>query len=321
MSLYQRNGIYYTKFKYQGKVIRRSTGCRTRRDAYQFQEKLRERLNCSPTSHYTFSDAAQRWLEEKSHKRSLSTDQTILAWLEPHLGNTYLSDITRDRVEQLRKMRLKGSSTETVNRYLQLLRAILRSARDDWEWIDKIPKVPMYPKPVREARFLTSAEFKSLVTELPPHLSAPAWFAVTTGLRTAAIQSLQWDWIDRSGLSIPARIQKNQAELTIPLSMTAWFVLAEQMLFTGKGTHVFVTPAGKPWSGKFTTRAWKSAAKRAGIPDLTFHDLRHTWASWMLQKGVPVNVVQELGGWKTREAMDIYARFSTESLERLAGYV
>jgi len=53
----------------------------------------------------------------------------------------------------------------------------------------------------------------------------------------------------------------------------------------------------------------------------TFHDLRHTFASWKLQEGVPEHVVMELMGHKTREAFKIYAQFSKESIERLAGYV
>lgn len=138
--------------------MRRSTRCTNKRDAQRFESELRRQLLAQKTqSGYTFSDAALRWLTEKKHKRSISTDLMILDWFEPHLANTYLSDISRDRVEQLRLMILAGRSRETVNRYMALLRSILRIARDDWEWVEKIPKIPMYPHSARPPQILKYA--------------------------------------------------------------------------------------------------------------------------------------------------------------------
>lgn len=314
--LYKRKNsrFWYTKLKHRGRVIQKSTRCTNKRDATVYQEQLRKRLQClRKQSDYTFGDAADRWLVEKQHKRSLSTDIMILNWFMARLEHTYLSGITRDKVEELRLEKRAESSTETVNRYFALLRSILRIARDDWEWIAKIPKVPMYPRQKRAPRFLSLEQFTSLAMELPPHLSAPAWFAVSTGLRTGAIQSLQWDWISRDGVRFPPEVMKNARWLTIPLSMTAWDVVAHQWnVHTG---YVFVNHVGKPWAEKFTTRAWKKATIRAGLEGVVFHDLRHTFASWRLQAGVPEPIVMALGGWESREAFKIYAHFSTASLQ------
>lgn len=315
---------WYVKLKHRGKVIRRSTGTSVKRDAQRVEAELRRHLSrLRQQSGYTFSDAAIRWLQEKKHKRSLSTDVMILEWFAPHLENTCLSEITRDEVERLRSLRLESSSENTVNRYFALLRAILKCARDDWEWVEKVPKVPMYAVKKREPRFLTWDGFVSLAEELPSHLSAPAWFAVSTGLRSAAIRSLRWDWINRDGVRFPPEVMKNGKWLRIPLSPTAWYVLAEALSLTSAGPQgvIFVNHAGNPWAGKFTTRAWYKAAKRAGLEGVTFHDLRHTFASWKLQDGVPEHVVMALGGWESREAFKIYARFSNQSLAKLAGYV
>lgn len=322
--LYKRGRIYWTKLKHRGRVVRQSTRSTNKRDAERYESELRRRLSAlRKQSGYTFSDAALRWLEEKKHKRSLSTDLMILDWFRPHLENTYLSEITRDRVEQLRKLKLEGCSESTVNRYFALLRAILKRARDDWEWVEKVPKVPMYQARTMTPRFLSYAQWISLMEQLPPSLRDPAWFAVSTGLRTNAVQSLQWGWIDRNGVKFPPEVMKNGKWLTIPLSDTAWHVVAERhQARTSRGRgFVFVNHVGDPWSGKFTTRAWHKAAKRAGLEGVTFHDLRHTFASWKLQEGVPEHVVMALGGWESREAFKIYARFSNQSLAKLAGYV
>jgi Phage integrase family len=55
---------------------------------------------------------------------------------------------------------------------------------------------------------------------------------------------------------------------------------------------------GKPvaWAN---TRAWREALKRAGIKDFRWHDLHDTWASWLVQRGAPSNVVQEVGAWES----------------------
>lgn len=330
--LYKRanSKFYYVKIKHRGRTIQRSTHTAVKREAERYQEWLRKELQASRSnSGHTFNEAALRWLEERSWKRSISTDTIILEWFARHLAGVYLSDITREKIEELRLLKKAESSESTTNRYFQVLRALLKEARDNWQWIEKIPKVPMYKKEPRSPRFLTWDQFICLTNQLPSHLASPAWFAVSTGLRTRAIQELRWEWISRDGVRLPPEIIKNKEWLAIPLSMTAWYVLAEiqNHTRTGSSSIVFVSDAGKPWTGKFTTRAWKKAAKRAGIPNVTFHDLRHTFASWALQgagifdKPIPPEIVMELGGWKDRDAFKIYGHHSTKSLERLAGYL
>jgi integrase len=66
------------------------------------------------------------------------------------------------------------------------------------------------------------------------------------------------------------------------------------------------------------TKAWRQALERAEIKDFRWHDLRHTWASWHVQAGTPLNVLQELGGWESVEMVRRYAHLSSE---HLAGYV
>ncbi|MGC9215175.1 tyrosine-type recombinase/integrase, partial [Acidithiobacillus sp.] len=68
-----------------------------------------------------------------------------------------------------------------------------------------------------------------------------------------------------------------------------------------------------------TTKAWYKALHRAGIqPGFRWHDLRHTWASWHAQRGTPLHVLQELGGWSSPVMVQRYAHLSTE---HLSGFV
>jgi len=62
------------------------------------------------------------------------------------------------------------------------------------------------------------------------------------------------------------------------------------------------------------TKAWREALKRAGIDDFRFHDLRHTWASWHVQRGTPLHILQELGGWESTEMVKRYAHLTAKHL-------
>ncbi|OOO01516.1 MAG: Tyrosine recombinase XerC [Chromatiales bacterium USCg_Taylor] len=66
------------------------------------------------------------------------------------------------------------------------------------------------------------------------------------------------------------------------------------------------------------TRAWRVALAKAGIPDFTWHDLRHTWASWHVMNGTRLEELQQLGGWKTLTMVTRYAHLSPEHLARVA---
>ncbi|HAE77246.1 MAG TPA: integrase [Morganella sp. (in: Bacteria)] len=62
----------------------------------------------------------------------------------------------------------------------------------------------------------------------------------------------------------------------------------------------------------------RAALKRAGIDDFRFHDLRHTRASWLIQSGVPLSVLQEMGGWESIEMVRRYAHLSPAHLQEYA---
>ena len=80
-----------------------------------------------------------------------------------------------------------------------------------------------------------------------------------------------------------------------------------------------ITRKGKYWSD--SNKAWKGALKRAGITNFRFHDLRHTWASWLVQPGVSLLALKEMGGWETLEMVQRYAHLSAGHLNEHAGKI
>lgn len=77
------------------------------------------------------------------------------------------------------------------------------------------------------------------------------------------------------------------------------------------------TYQGEPYKRVYT-KAWQKTLKRAGIENFRWHDLRHTWASWLAQKGVPLNDIQEMGGWETAAMVRRYAHLSPAHLAHRA---
>ena len=231
-----------------------------------------------------------------------------------------LDAIDRDLINRITRARIKdGVSNASVNRTLEILRAILRQAAFDWEWIERAPKVRMLPEPKKRIRWLTREEADRLLAELPAHLQATARFTLATGLRERNVTGLEWSQVDLSRRM--AWIHPDQAKarkpITVPLNDDAVVVLRGER---GKHAVRVFTFRGRPIDTAHGN-AWRKALKRAGIENFRWHDLRHTWASWHVQNGTPLNVLLELGGWSSYEMVQRYAHLSAEHLAAYAGNV
>ena len=322
MTLYKRKDSAYWWIKLPAikgelKPFYCSTGTANKRQAQKLHDKLKterweqEQLGVKPRR--TWDEAAARFLVETTHKRTQAWDKSMLKWFQPLLGGKGLEEINRAFLDEIRLERSKGVAPVTVNRYMALVRAILRKACFDWEWIDRVPKVGMLRDKGGRIRSLTQEEFARLLDELPEHLRDMAVFSVATGLRQGNVTRLQWHQIsmERRHLWVSADEHKNGKPHSVPLNEPAMQVLEKR-----KGdhpTHVF-TYEGNPIV-QVNTKAWRAALKRAGIEDFRWHDLRHTFATWHRQAGTPTHELQRLGGWKTLEMVERYAHVAPEGLQ------
>jgi len=266
---------------------------------------------------FTWEDAAARWLREQSHKASIHSDHLIINWLSNHLAQVEISQITKKVIDHLTDVKCsEGVSNATVNRMLALLRAVLRRAVTHWDILEKAPQVRLLREPSRRVRFLTREQAERLISELPDHLADMAIFSLSTGLRASNVTGLQWSQInlDKRLAWIHADQAKSRRSLAVPLNRDALAIVSKQIgrhpvyVFTYRGNRV----------SQVSTSAWYNALERAGISDFRWHDLRHTWASWHVQNGTPLNALQELGGWETASMVRRYAHFSVGHLANYA---
>lgn len=320
--LYRRGKTWYCRFSIGGTEVRRSAGTTDKKKAEEFEQRLREDLwrqvKLGDRPDYTWEDACVAWLEDKATKRSADKDELIIKWTRLHLNGLPLSKITPEKLREIRNLKAKESSRSTANRYMALVRSILKHASIHG-MLAKVPKVVMFPKEDGEVRWITREQFEDFVSRLRPLQGEIARFAVSTGLRRTNITHLEWPQIDfeRRILTVAGVLTKNKKPLTIPLNGEALGVLERR-----KGKHerwVFArVKAAIPFL-QTSTRRWREAAKDAALPEgFRFHDLRHTWASWHVQRGTPLHILQELGGWSSFQMVQRYAHLN---VDHLADYV
>ncbi len=322
MSLYRRQTVWWVRFTTPvGQRVRRSTGTADRQQAQEFHDRLKAELwkvqKLGEKPKRTWEEAVVRWINEKAHKASLDGDRMHLRWLDPYLRGQQLVSINRDVIDRLiNARRSEGVSNATVNRLLEVLRAVLRKAEREWEWIDRAPVVRLLPEPKRRVRWLTRTEAEKLLAQLPEHLAAMARFSLATGLREANVIGLEWSQVElkRRVAWIHADQAKARKPIAVPLNMEAMQVLCAEQKKHPRWVFVF---KGKRVT-KANNHAWRKALKRAGIENFRWHDLRHTWASWHVQAGTPLSALQELGGWESSEMVRKYAHLSAEHLAKHA---
>jgi integrase len=209
------------------------------------------------------------------------------------------------------------ASDRTKDLYVALIRAMFRMAMREWEWIEQMPSFRTYTRGGKvRVRYLTQDQAKAVLDCLPAHQREVVLFALATGLRQGNVLGLTWDRVDtaRQMATIEHGDTKNGEALAVPLNGIALGVLNRQK---GKHkTHVF-TFRGQPLRSA-NTRAWRAALKACGIENFRWHDLRHTWATWLRHNDVPTWVLQELGGWKSETMVRRYAHMSVKHLRPFA---
>ncbi len=324
MSLIKRSSRWWIDFTTpSGERIRCSARTEDKAQAQELHDRLKSEAwriaQLGEKTRHTWDETALRWLKETEHKASHLQDVSQVAWLQQFFRGRYLSELTRDLIAEVGERKRGETSPSTANRYLAMARAILRRAALDWEWIEKAPRIRLYPEPRRRVRWLTPMQAQRLISELPEHLAEMVRFSLATGLRQKNVVRLEWSQVDIERRAAWIHADQAKARKAIPVSLndTALDVLKRQ---AGKHPQAVFTFEGKP-VGQVNTKAWRKALIRAGIEDFRWHDLRHTWASWLTQNGVPLNALQEMGAWQTGEMVRRYAHLAPEQFARHAQVV
>lgn len=215
----------------------------------------------------------------------------------PHLKRADIRAYVTHRIDA-------GVKTSTVKRELRLFSAAINFVKLEFDR-------PDLPNPVAalgleegegRVRWITRSEAAGLIaaaeqTATRPHLPCFIRLALNTGCRKSELLNLEWTRVDldRGIIQLEAKDNKSRRRQTVPLNTDALDTLKH--LAQWQSNHK-PTPwvFGKEDGKKITTlkTAWTSSLKRAGIEDFRIHDLRHTFASWLVMQGEDLYVVKDL---------------------------
>jgi integrase len=330
--LCQRNGIWHIDKQYRGARLCESTGESDLAKAEQYLarklEEMRQAAVYGVRPPRTFRQAATKYLDENANKRSIGDDALHLKQLDPYIGSLSLNAVhmgtLRPFIEARQRAKIK---TKSINLALGVVRHVLNLAASEWldghglTWLAAAPKIKLLK--VEDARApypLSWTEQTKLFAQLPEHLATMALFKVNTGLREQEVCGLRWEWevkvpeLKTSVFIIPGARTKNGAERLVVLNSVARSVIEracgrhDELVFTYRPRSRKGKPPKKPRPVlNMNNSAWRKARKRAGLPQVRVHDLKHTFGRRLRAAGVSFEDRQDLLGHKSSRVTTHYS--------------
>jgi site-specific recombinase XerD len=324
MGLFRRGSIWWFRVSVGGKLIRGSTGAEDKKLALRVFDKVKGQI----AEGKWFRKLPERWFEEMmekfldehaSKKASYSTFMCHVKNMTAFFGNCSLVQITPRLINEYKNKRCSdGVKPATINRELATLKKAFNLAFKEWEWIESNPvsKVSMEQEDNKRDRWLTLHEEERLLKACPLWLREVVIFALNTGMRLSEILELSWEAVDLFRKTVTVFRSKNKERRTLPLNGAAIELLkSKAKVRLIKTNLVFYGPRGHNLLGKRNVSwVFHTVARRAEISDFRFHDLRHTFATRLIQAGVDLYKVQRLLGHKSPSMTQRYAHHWPESL-------
>lgn len=274
----------------------------------------------------TFESFCDQFLRDHPGRRRSNHYPASIKRLVPYFKGKHMGEITRGDLDRLR-IQLQTEKIGRLGRplsstsVLKLLRTVHRVFKQAVRWgvIDhnvaadlEKPSTPMH-----KTRYLSSEERTRLQEQAPPWLKPMLTLALATGMRLGEVTSLRWDEVDRSAGMLHVSEETKTGSRMIPLNSTALKVLDEQVRHV-RSPYVFTTGTGANFDTEERrnqiTKTTISVMKSAGIERASFHTLRHTAASLMVQAGVPLYEVQKILGHSTASMTERYAHLAPQHL-------
>jgi integrase len=329
----------------------------TRAGARRVNEELLDERDAArePGATSRLGPFLRRWIDETRPSLRPSTLRTyeliVRLHLEPELGGYRLTELTVPIVQSYLRRLGESLSSQTVAHHRALLRRVLNTAIR-WGLLQRNVAALTDPPHIDRAdiRPLTAAEVQTLVSYTEGDRMHALWLvAATTGLRQAELLGLTWRDVDLEASSL--RVERTLGRIegqwvlvepktkksrrVLPLIPSAVTALrahrrrqSEERLASGAGGAyeglVFTSEAGQPLQSSQVLRSFHRALQGAGLPEVRFLDLRHGYATLMLEAGVHPRVVMELMGHSSiKLTMETYShvvpelgREAAEKIER-----
>jgi len=324
MGVYRHHGKWFIDYYYQGKRIREKVGTNKRKAkkmlAVRQGEILQGRFNLyavKPTP--LFKDFSKEYLEwAKVNHRSYDTmDAPRVKSLLGFFRGKRLSQINEWLINQFKKKREEEVSKATVNRDLAVLSSIFSLSIKRGILRDhpmKGGKVRMYREESKPKWILSEDEEDRLLSVTSGWFKDMVIMAINTGMRQGELVNLKFEDIDLRNQIISVRNTKTGKDRHIPMTKRVYEVLRIRKENQGDTEYLFPKCKGKrPWNVR---SAFVRACSKANLQGLRFHDLRHTFNTYLLTHGTDVATLQRLTGHSDLRMLMRYSHPSTEDTRR-----
>lgn len=260
------------------------------------------------------ADYLARWLAARRHELRPTTAANyagvVRRYVVPAIGSVAMKDLKPSHIARLyADMRDRGLSARTVRTVHIVLHRALADAVRDGTLVRNVADAVRLPRvEAPEMKTWDAEQLNQFLTATRDHAMHAGFFtAAMTGLRRGELLGVRWADVDLDdatlavrrtivvvdGVMVEGEPKTNRSRRVIDLDPVTIDVLrwwkvqqAERLLASGKRTdRVF------PWRPEDVSAEFRKAARRAGVPVVRFHDLRHTSATLMLSAGLPVHVV------------------------------
>jgi len=264
----------------------------------------------------------------KPRKRSFKRDEQIYRLqIQPTFGKVRINLITRQQIQTLMAKLMKtGLAAASVDHVAKLIRRMLGLAVQ-WEKLDRNPasRIELFNKDNQIEHYLNDEQLQRLLSVLKTYpakeVALICMFLLATGCRVNEALTAQWALVDRQGRGwrVSAVNSKSGKSRVVPLSETSLDIL-DQIGTEGKYGHVFINPTTKkPYN--HIRHTWDRIREKAGMPWLRLHDLRHSYASMLINAGCSLYVVQQALGHADNRVTLRYLHLAPNVLNDATGSV
>jgi integrase len=319
-------------FVVDGKQFHRSTGTTDKRLAENILAKVKTQIiegkwfEVDEAKNRTFEELMEKYITEHSVINKTPNSQAVdrIAYevhFKPFFGGLTLDKISPKLISDYKNMKLRsGLSKATVSLHLRVLSKALSLAVKDWEWLrfnpmNNVSGVGRLDNEVD--RWLTLEEEQKLLSVMPEWLKEITLFALNTGLRQSEILTLKRHDVNlfAKTVTVAKENSKTKKTRTIPLNGCAFEIMKRKLSVASISGYVFVDAL----TGDMITRSklaseFRRCVRKSGIARFRFHDLRHTFATRLVQRGVDIYRVSRLLGHSDIATTQRYAHHYPESL-------
>jgi site-specific recombinase XerD len=261
----------------------------------------------------------------KPRKRSWKRDVQLFARLEEAFGSQRLNRIGRQAIQTFHTGLVdSGLAHASADHHIKLLRRCMNLARDWGLMTEPNPaaRIQLFNRDNKVEHYLDQEQLEKLIAVLKTDSNKAvcqiALFLLSTGCRLNEALTATWDQVDQKNriLRIAALNSKSKRIRSVPLNDAALAVLSG-LTTEGRFDHLFINEETKK---PYTTimKVWTRLRMKAGLPHLRIHDLRHQFASFLVNSGRTLYEVQSILGHSDAKVTQRYSHLSTKTLHEAA---